>query len=276
MSARSRLSRSLLATLLLMTAPSLALAREVPVLTGPVVDEAGVVEPAEWGRLVLLLHAAWDQPPHRRAQLQILVVRSLEGEDIEGFAVRVFEQWKLGEKDKDNGVLIVVSKEDRRMRIETGYGAEGALTDAQAGRIIRNTLAPAFREGRYGAGLYDASVEVLSALGALPEGTARSSPAGLGVIAVLGSAVLLLLPFALVMFPVLFIILIIFILAAQRRGRRGAGLDTDWSGSRFESLGSSSGDYGGSGGSSVSGGSSGGDWSGGGGQSGGGGASGSW
>jgi TPM domain len=73
----------------------------------------------------LLLHAARGQPPHRRAQLQILVVRSLEGENIEGFAVRVFEQWKLGEKDKDNGVLIVVSKEDRRMRIETGYGGQG-------------------------------------------------------------------------------------------------------------------------------------------------------
>lgn len=273
MSARCRMTRSLVTMLLIVTAPSLALAREVPVLMGPVVDEAEVVEPAEWGRLNVLLRGAWALPPGRRVQLQILVVRTLEGEDIEGFAVRVFEKWKLGDKGKDNGVLIVVSKDDRRMRIETGYGAEGALTDAQAGRIIRNTLTPAFRDGHYGAGLYDASVQVLSALGALPEEGARSSPrpprapARLNLNAMLGVATLFLIPLALLMFPVFFIVVII--LAIRRRGRPGSGPDADTSGSRLD-FGSTGGDCG------ASSASSGGDWAGGGGQSGGGGASGSW
>jgi uncharacterized membrane protein YgcG len=91
-------------------------------------------------------------------------------EDLEAFAVRVFVAWKLGDKGWDNGVLVLVARDDRKVRIEVGYGAEGALTDAKAGRIIRATIAPAFREGRYGEGLYTAGVQILTTLGALPSG----------------------------------------------------------------------------------------------------------
>ena len=153
--------------------PAPAAARDVPGLTGPVVDEAGLLDVRDRRRLEGLSRAAWEGNAQHRVQLQYLLVRSLEGDDIEGFAVRVFEKWKLGERGRDNGVLVVVSREDRKIRIETGYGNEGALTDAQAGRIIRSTISPAFREGRYGDGLLAAGVQILSALGALPENTAR-------------------------------------------------------------------------------------------------------
>ena len=157
--------------LLLLATPARSAARDIPALTGPVVDEAGLLDGRARSRLEGLCRAAWEQAAEHRAQLQYLLVRSLDGEDIEGFAVRAFEAWKLGEKGKDNGILVIVAREDRKVRIETGYGNEGALTDAQAGRIIRSTIAPAFREGRYGDGLYQAGVQTLSALGALPQGS---------------------------------------------------------------------------------------------------------
>jgi len=167
-----------LSLLLLLVAPGAGRARDVPALTGPVVDEAGLLSAGERSRLDGLCRAAWEQPEHR-VQLQYLLVGSLQGEDVDGFAVRVFEAWKLGEKGKDNGVLVVVSKEDRKIKIETGYGTEGALTDLQASRIIRNTMAPAFREGQYGEGLFGAGVQILGALGATPReaGARRARPA---------------------------------------------------------------------------------------------------
>ncbi len=106
-------------------------------------------------------------------QLQFLIVRSLEGEPIEDYSIRVAEAWKIGTKGNDNGVLVTVAVEDRAVRIEVGGGLEGGLTDAQASRIIRGTIAPAFREGRYGQGLYDAGIGILAALGSLPADVAR-------------------------------------------------------------------------------------------------------
>jgi len=72
----------------------------------------------------------------------VLTVPSLDGESIEGFATRVFDEWKLGQVDQDNGVLLIVAPSDRRMRIEVGYGLEGTLTDLQAARIIRDRMTP--------------------------------------------------------------------------------------------------------------------------------------
>jgi uncharacterized protein len=82
-----------------------------------------------------------------------LTVSTLEGESIEAFAVRVFEEWKLGQRDKDNGVLIIVAPEDRKMRIEVGYGLEAVLTDVAAARIIRNVMTPKFKDGDFEAGI---------------------------------------------------------------------------------------------------------------------------
>lgn len=240
--------------LLLAAAPASSRAAPVPRLSGPVVDEAGLLDAVARRRLEGLCRAAWEQPPEHRVQLQYLLVRSLGGDDIEGYAVRVFEAWQLGDRGKDNGVLVVVSRDDRKVRIETGYGNEGALTDVQASRIIRNTMAPAFREGRYGDGLLDAGVAILSALGALPEGTARRvaqpSPAkSLGV--------------ALLVMVVMLAVIGRMVSGFGPRRRRfwyGGG---PWIGGG----GFGGGGWGGGGG---------GGWSGGGGSSGGGGASGSW
>jgi uncharacterized protein len=253
------------ALLLAAAAPALA-ERAVPALTGPVVDEAGVLDSRWRGELDALCRAAWALPEGRRVQLQYLLVDSLDGESIDPYAVRVFETWKLGERGKDNGVLVVVAVKDRRVRIETGYGAEGALTDAQAGRIIRETLTPAFRQGRYGEGLYAAGQQILGALGALPAASARGERARpreipipiigplLGILLALGSPAIFLLVFAVIVLRLLF---------GFGRRRRWGG----WSGWGGGGWGGGGGGWSGGGG---------GGWGGGGGGSGGGGASGSW
>src|SRR6478736_5309467 len=86
-------------------------------------------------------------------QIAVLVVTSLDGESIETYSLRVAELWKLGQKNKDNGVLLLVAIDDHEMRIEVGQGLEGVLTDAQSSRIIRNEIAPEFRRGDYDAGV---------------------------------------------------------------------------------------------------------------------------
>jgi uncharacterized protein len=164
--------RALAVAAVLAAWPVLGLAREVPALTGPVVDQAGVLSGAELRRLETLARAARELEGRRGVQLQVLVVKTLDGEAIEDFSMRVAEAWKLGDAGRDDGVLLLLAVEDRKVRIEVGNGVEGKLTDAQSGRIIRNVLAPAFRVGRYGDGLYEGGVQVLSALGSLPSGLA--------------------------------------------------------------------------------------------------------
>lgn len=232
--------------------------RAIPPLGGPVVDEAGLLDIRSRRELEDLARAAWALPPERRVQLQILVVGSLQGDSIEDFASRAFRAFGLGDRGRDNGVLIVVARDERRVRIETGYGAEGALTDAQAGRIIRGVIQPAFRAGRYGEGLYQAGAQVLSALGALPEGTAVRPGAPSGGVHL--SALLVVL---LVLAVIAFRIVSAFGPARRRwYGGWGGGLG-GWGGGLGG--GSGGGGFGGGGG-----------WGGGGGSSGGGGASGSW
>jgi uncharacterized protein len=141
----------------------------VPALTGPVVDRAGLL-PGDAVRRLESLSAAARGAGGQGVQLQYLVVPSLEGEPIEDFSIRVAEAWKLGTREADNGVLVTVAVQDRAVRIEVGGGLEGGLTDLQSARIIRGTIAPAFQAGRYGDGLYDAGVQILGALGALPSG----------------------------------------------------------------------------------------------------------
>ncbi|HXX67499.1 MAG TPA: TPM domain-containing protein, partial [Polyangiaceae bacterium] len=150
-----------------------ATGRAVPALTGPVVDEAGLLSAEDRARLEGLARAARAEEGGQGVELQFLIVPSLDGESIEDFSIRVAEAWKIGSRGKDNGVLIVVARDDRQVRIEVGGGLEGDLTDAQAGRIIRQTIAPAFRAGHYGDGLYDAAVQVLGAVGALPRNVAE-------------------------------------------------------------------------------------------------------
>ncbi len=250
------------AALLLAAALPAAAERAVPTLTGPVVDEAGLVDAGWAQRLSDLSRAARAREGGTGVQLQYLLVRSLEGEAIESFSMRVAERWRIGSKGKDNGVLVVVARDDRRMRIEVGGGIEGALTDAQSGRIIRNIMAPAFREGRYGEGLYQAGRQILAALGSLPEG--MTAPPGRPErreipIPFLGPLIALLLgmgaPFIV---GLLVLTMVLRALFGRRRGFWGGG----WGG--------------GGGGGWGGGGGGGGGWSGGGGGFSGGGSSGSW
>jgi uncharacterized protein len=244
---------ALIALLAALPAPGLAL--DVPALTGPVVDETGLLSGAEVRRLDTLARAARELEGRRGVQLQYLLVKSLDGEPVEGFAIRVAEAWKLGDASRGDGVLLLVAVEDRKVRIEVGDGVEGKLTDAQAARIIRGVLAPAFKAGRYGDGLYEGGVQVLAALGSLPNGvTARPAarPAREG-----GRVGGLLMAGLIVLFVVMRILL--GFSPFRRSGFFGGG----WGGGG----GFGGGGFGGGGG---------GGWGGGGGGFSGGGASGSW
>jgi uncharacterized protein len=253
-----------LALLLLATAAPAAAEVAVPRLTGPVVDPAGAIDAGWEQRLSDLSRAARAQNGGAGPQLQYLVVSTLDGEAIEDYSMRVAEAWKLGTKGKDDGVLVVVAVKDRKVRIEVGGGLEGGLTDAQSGRIIRSAIVPAFREGRYGEGLYAAGQQILAALGALPQGMSKAprrqasdQTSGIPVLGVLlGFLFGLGSPF--IIFLIIAFIVIRAISGVGRRGPRGP-----WGG----------GGFGGGGGFSGGGG---GGWSGGGGGFSGGGASGSW
>lgn len=89
-------------------------------------------------------------------QIAVLTVPSLEGDDLERFSMRTVEQWKLGQAGKDNGVLLLIAAAEKKIRIEVGYGLEGILTDMQCGLIIRNLIAPHFKNGDYGKGIIGA------------------------------------------------------------------------------------------------------------------------
>lgn len=131
-------------------APAAAQDTAIPYLSGRVVDQAGILSTQARARLAAMLQA------HERAtgnQIVVLTIPTLGGESVEDYAVRVFEDWKPGSRDKDNGVLILVVPQDRRVRIEVGYGLEGTLTDATASRIIRDLMTPRFREGNYDVGI---------------------------------------------------------------------------------------------------------------------------
>ncbi len=125
-------------------------ASDVPYLTGHVVDNAEILKPATRERIAALSKAHEDRSTD---QIVVLTVPTLDGESVEEYAVRVFASWKLGQKGKDNGVLVLVAPQDRKMRIEVGYGLEGALTDVAASRIIRNVMTPAFRANNFDDGV---------------------------------------------------------------------------------------------------------------------------
>lgn len=138
-----------------------AAATDVPFLSGRVVDDAEILAPETRERLAARLKAHEHKTTN---QVAVLTVPTIAPESIEEYASRVFAAWKLGQRGKDNGVLVVVVPDDRRMRIEVGYGLEGTLTDTLSGRIIRNRMTPQFKSGNYDAGIeagIDAIVDLL-------------------------------------------------------------------------------------------------------------------
>lgn len=123
---------------------------QVPPLTGPVVDRGQILSSsAEKSLDAAIRHLRQSGG----SQLQILTVPSLEGMTIEQAAIQVVETWKLGDAKDDRGVLLMISRDDRRMRIEVGQGNEGALTDVQSKRIIADSITPLFRAGDYDSGV---------------------------------------------------------------------------------------------------------------------------
>jgi uncharacterized protein len=95
-------------------------------------------------------------------QIVVLLIPSLQGESLEDYSIRLAEKWKIGQKGKNNGVILLVVKNDKKLRIEVGYGLEGALPDALAGSIIRNEIAPGFKAGHFYQGI-DAGINAIMA-----------------------------------------------------------------------------------------------------------------
>lgn len=218
----------------------------VPKLDQRVTDFTNTISYAEWSRLELESKAFEDSTSN---QVVILLVESTGDESIEEYANRVFEKNAIGQKDKNNGVLIVVSLDDRKVRIEVGYGLEGVLTDAITRKIIETEIKPRFRDEQYFAGLIGAVYAIAGAVAG--EYTAD----GGGEAPFIGSG-----------FLVFFIILVFFVLrpllASRRRSVISSGRHAYYSGWGWGGGRSGGGGFGG--------------FSGGGGLSGGGGATGSW
>lgn len=160
-----RLRATLLSLLWLALLPAAGLAAEpvaLPVLSARVTDLTGILDQTQRGRLEAQL-AAIERSG--RAQLAVLLLPTTQPEAIEQFGIRLAEAWKIGRRGADNGVIVIVAKDDRRMRIEVGYGLEGALPDAVASRIVNERMAPAFRQGDFFGGLQAAVGAIDQALG---------------------------------------------------------------------------------------------------------------
>jgi uncharacterized protein len=140
------------------------LAIEVPYLTGRITDNAEVLSAESKQQLNATLNAYEEETTN---QIAVLTVPSLAGGDIESYAEQVFNTWKLGRQGKDNGVLVLVAPNERRMRIEVGYGLEGQLTDVAASRIIRNVMTPFFKEGNFSNGVEAGVQAIIDQIGGL-------------------------------------------------------------------------------------------------------------
>ena len=163
-------------------------------------DYAGALSDAVRGRLEQKLIAREGSSTN---QIVVAIFKSLEGESLEDFSVRLAQSWRLGQKGLDNGVLFVVFVDDRKMRLEVGYGLESALTDAVSSAILRNEVAPRFREGRMADGIaagLDAIDQAIAGTYARSGPRARSGDgppiplalvAGLAVAAIAGTAMAL-------------------------------------------------------------------------------------
>jgi uncharacterized protein len=140
---------SILALLLCWACSALALVA-VPALSGRVVDQTGTLAAGDVASLTQTLK---DLETRKGSQIAVLIVPTTDGEAIEQFSLRVAEAWKIGRKKIDDGALLVIAKNDRRLRIEVGYGLEGALTDATTKRIIDEDITPKFKNGDFAGGV---------------------------------------------------------------------------------------------------------------------------
>jgi uncharacterized protein len=132
-----------------------------PELTGRVVDEAGLLTQAERQGLTDML-AAYEQKTTN--QVVVVTLKSLQGTTIEDYGYQLGRHWGIGQKGKDNGALLIVAPNERKVRIEVGYGLEGELTDAASKLIIENIIVPAFKSGQFGPGIVAGTGAILKVL----------------------------------------------------------------------------------------------------------------
>ncbi len=128
------------------------LALEVPALRGRVNDTAGMLSAATRQQLEDVLARLEETDS---TQIVVLTIPSLGGEVLEEYSIKVLDQWKIGQKGLDNGAMLLIARNDRKIRIEVGYGLEGSMTDLMAGRIIRNVIVPQFKAGNFDQGVID-------------------------------------------------------------------------------------------------------------------------
>jgi uncharacterized protein len=154
----ARMTAGLLALLSVALA---AFAATLPALTGRIVDQANVIPADIRGAIEPKLV---ELEAKSGIQLVVATVTSLEGQEIEPYANALFRAWKLGEKAKNNGVLLLVAPNERRVHIEVGYGLEGTLTDALTKVIISNAIAPRFKTGDFGGGIARGVDDIITVL----------------------------------------------------------------------------------------------------------------
>lgn len=148
-----KFAKSFLATFLfLFISTSLVFAKDIPNPSGFVNDFSNVLTNEQKNSLEEKLSNFEKQTTN---EIVVITIKSLEGEDIDDYTVKVFENWKIGKDDKDNGVLFLAASDDRKMRIEVGYGMEPFITDGEAGEIIRDVIAPKFKNNDFSGGISD-------------------------------------------------------------------------------------------------------------------------
>ncbi len=230
---------------------------KVPVLKSRVMDFHGLLTSREESRLEQTLYNFENQTSN---QIAVLIISSLEGHSIEQYSMEVAEKWKLGTKKNENGAILLIAVNDRKIRIEVGYGLEGALTDMISGSIIRNDIAPAFRTNKFYTGISSAVNSMMLATQNEYKAPPRKKRSNKQQGSSFGSLIFFILFFVFSMLG-----------GRGRGGRRRGGSGLFWlllGSSMFRSGGGSSGFGGGGGGF--------GGFGGGGGGFGGGGASGGW
>ncbi len=197
----------LIFTVLLAAAPFLP-ALEIPALRGRVNDYADMISSAVESLLDQKLRALEESDS---TQVVILTIPSLEDESLEEYSIRVAETWGIGQKEYDNGALLFVSKNDRKVRIEVGYGLEGVLTDLLAGRIIDYEIVPNFKAGRFDKGFVAGIEAITRAVKGEYQGTGTSVRRS-GISRIRGGVM-----------PFIVLIIILSILGSKRRIIGGIG-----------------------------------------------------
>ena len=146
---------------LLFSFPNLAVSSDFPKPAGWVADYAGVIEPQAYQKMTGVIQ---ELEQKTGAEIAVVTVKKLENETIESFSVQLFKKWGIGKKGKDNGVLLIAAIEDRKVKIEVGYGLEGILPDGLCGEILDRYVIPAFKKGAFGEGLMMGTLALASVI----------------------------------------------------------------------------------------------------------------